>query len=533
MRNERKLFKVYFFFGILCLLPWLIPNAFGASMVADQIVVVANRNIPESIELAKYYMDARDIPESHLCLLDLPDSEILSRQKYESDLRDPLLNFLRRQKLIEQVKRNPAEVNLHESHWRTLSSSIRYIVSIYGVPLKIADTRWRITRLIEDRLRRFQDRDSAAVDSELTMLLYDNYPLKGPQSNPLFNHHFLTELDSANSPFLIAARLDAPEPKQVRKMVDDALWAERYGLLGRAYFDSRGIKSGGYYIGDYWLNEAYERFAREGYECILDKSDYVWGVGFPMDHAVIYMGWYAKNVVGPFMREDFRFQRGAVAYHIHSSSAVSLKTDSAFWAGPLLARGAAVTIGAVSEPFLGFTPQLNLFADRLCSGRDFGSSVYMSLSSVSWAVTVVGDPLFTPFKYSLDEQMAHLEADKLPEVEWAYLRKVNLLVRDGRFNVALKFCRAKIRETGSLVLRERLGDLYLANDLYEEAGIQYEEILKLSKTPEPAVRVGRRWILALRLIGKNKKADEVEHKLRQRWKDNPLLSSLDLIMASP
>ena len=53
--------------------------------------------------------------------------------------------------------------------------------------------------------------------------------------------------------------------------------------------------------------------------------------------------------------------------------------------------GAAVTLGAVGEPFLSFTPQVNILADRLCRGYAFGDSAYMSLQVVSWQITVIGD----------------------------------------------------------------------------------------------------------------------------------------------
>ncbi len=515
---------------LLCLgVATAVASAWGEEKAPDQVVVIANQNVPESVELAKYYLKARGIPEDHLCVLDLPTHEAMSRTFFEDRLRDPLLEFLRGQKLIEQVQRNPETVRPHESAWNTLSSSLKYVVSMYGVPLRIADTHLRISTFLFDQLRQINERNTASVDGELALLLYPGYDIGGPHQNPVFSHIRWSDLNSSvQQQLVVAARLDGPDPGTVRRMVDDAIWAERYGLLGRAYFDGRGItNAGGYYMGDYWIREAHERFLREGYECAFDGSEYLWGPAFPMEDVAVYMGWYDENVAGPFTRPDFRFRRGAVAYHLHSGSAATLHSTTQHWAGPLLARGAAVTMGAVSEPFLSYTPQLHLFADRLCSGQTFGESAYLSLASVSWQVTVVGDPLYNPFRYTLDEQIEHLEKDGLPDVEWAYVRKINRLVREGALIPALDYCRRKIEQRDSLVLREKLGDLYARNQLLREAIEQYEQVVKQARTAETAIRVGARWLIVLRVLGQADEAARHEAELRERWKDSPVLPWLD------
>lgn len=506
--------------------------AWSAEDPAGRTIVLANGNVPESIELARYYLQARGIPSNHLCVLDLPTGEIMSRGLYEFRLRDPLLEFLRKGDFIQQVLRDADDVRPHETAWITLSSSVRYLVSMYGVPLRIADTRWKPLALLGDRLRRANDKNTAAVDSELALLLLDGYDIQGPHANPLFNQYTWDDLGPSPPNLLVAARLDGPDPATVRRMIDDTLWAERYGLLGRAYFDGRNLPMGSYAVGDYWVREACERFAREGYECILNSAEDVWGPAYPMEDAAVYMGWYTEDVAGPFLRPDFRFRKGAIAYHIHSGSAATLRTASKRWAGPLLALGAAATLGAVHEPFLNFTPQLHLFADRLCRGHNFGDSAYMSLLGLSWQVTVVGDPLYQPFKYSLDEQIQNLEKDGRPEVEWAYLRSINRMVREERFNVAMEFCRRKLQERESLVLREKLGDLYAKNDLFKEAGKEYEIVIEKAQTAETAVRVGARWIKTLRLLGEKDRADRLEAGIRERWKGSLVLPWLDTAKVS-
>jgi hypothetical protein len=116
-----------------------------------------------------------------------------------------------------------------------------------------------------------------------------------------------------------------------------------------------------------------------------------------MTDCALYFGWYTEKISGPFTQFDFAFARGAVAVHIHSFSASTLRDEQANWAGPLVAKGATATIGNVYEPYLQLTSQLNIFSDRLLHGFTFAESAYMSLQSVSWMSVMVGDPLYRPY----------------------------------------------------------------------------------------------------------------------------------------
>jgi uncharacterized protein (TIGR03790 family) len=154
---------------------------------ARQTVVLANRNVPESIELAVYYMEQRGIPTNHLCVLDLPVGETIARWFYENNIREPVQAFLREQNLIEQVRRDHTRIGDHENQWRTVKVSFRYVVAMYGIPLRIAETRpyllEKVSRLFEDPMQR----DGAAVDSELSTLLWEGLDIKGVAHNPLYN----------------------------------------------------------------------------------------------------------------------------------------------------------------------------------------------------------------------------------------------------------------------------------------------------------------------------------------------------------
>src|SRR5207302_6965128 len=100
---------------------------------------------------------------------------------------------------------------------------------------------------------------------------------------------------------------------------------------------------------------------------------------YPMTDCALYYGWYAGTVAGPFTQPDFRFLPGAVAVHIHSFSANTLRDPNANWVGPLVAKGAAASLGNVYEPYLQLTSHLDIFNDRLLHGFTFAESAYMSI----------------------------------------------------------------------------------------------------------------------------------------------------------
>jgi len=178
-----------------------------------------------------------------------------------------------------------------------------------------------------------------------------------------------------------------------------------------------------------------------------------------MTDVAAYAGWYSPNLVGPFVRPDFRFKPGAVAYHIHSWSGSSVRTRTAYWVGPLLAKGAAATMGNVFEPYLGLTPRIDIFFRRLLDGAPFLEAGYYSEPVLSWQTTFVGDPLYRPFAVSLDEQIQRLQTDQKPDVEWAWLRKINLMIAQGDSTNAEELCRGKADALHSAVLYEKLGDI--------------------------------------------------------------------------
>src|SRR5213075_354494 len=170
-----------------------------------------------------------------------------------------------------------------------------------------------------------------------------------------------------------------------------------------------------------------------GFDTIVEDTSVTFSAGFPMSQIALYIGWYDENVSGPFTRPEVEFMPGAFAYHLHSYSAHPFRTTTNAWVGPLLAKGATATMGYVEEPYLNGTADMTVFTARLVYyGMSFGEAAYASQSVLSWQTTVVGDPLYRPFGKNPEALHVQLERSQNKNLEWSYLRLVNLNLANGK-----------------------------------------------------------------------------------------------------
>lgn len=451
-------------------------RAFAADDLAQRVVIVCNEQEPQSRPLADYYAQKRGVPTNQICVISTRNAETITRREYNDEIRKPILRFLAQSGLLTQRPQMLDDPVLGKIPWvETVDNRISYVVLMYGVPLRIDRDPNLHEKPQPENLPEPMWKNEASVESELALLPTSGVPALGPLRNLFFANEASRFESPLNRGMLLVGRLDGPDPQTVRRMIDDALAAERYGLQGRAYFDAQGTTDKGYVEGDNWIRGAYQLVRDAGYECDFDETSPIFDEDYPMTDVAIYAGWYALHASGPFQRPGFRFRPGALAYHIHSSSGASVHSTQSYWVGPLLDRGAAATMGNVFEPYLSMTPHVDKFFKRLLAGGIFIEAGYYSQPVLSWQTTFVGDPLYRPFRWSLDEQIARLEADKRPELEWAYLRKVNLLLRAHQSGDAEKLCRAKAESLSSVVLHEKLGDLLHAGRREAEAVEAYKK----------------------------------------------------------
>ena len=415
LRNNRVLLGG----GFLLLCGLLLLPLPAAALQPSEVLLIANRNLPESVALARYYQQRRKIPAANLLQVSMTDKEDCSRSDYRRQLVAPL-----RKKLAQ------------------LPGEIRCLLVFYGLPLRVAppelsrdewqaleDLKFR-KKEVDWQLRNGTDatvRDGlqseaeqlqqqinsyrrvgqgAAVDSELTLVMQDDYPLEKWLLNPYFVGfgNRSSDLRFDKDQVLMVSRLDAVNPEIVRRMIADSLLAEQHGLSGRAYFDARWPLPGkpdlqGYARYDASLHKAAKLVGKLSKLPVkLDQQEALLQPGTAPD-AALYSGWYS---LGHYV-DAFDWQPGAVAYHIASSECTTLKKPgSQVWCKRLLEDGVAATIGPVAEPYVQGFPLPELFFGFLLDGYyTLAESYFLSTPFLSWQMILIGDPLYRPFRNRL------------------------------------------------------------------------------------------------------------------------------------
>jgi uncharacterized protein (TIGR03790 family) len=355
--------------------------------LAASTIVVYNKVVPDSVELAKFYAQQRGIARDHLVGLTCSTEEEISREDYDATIADPLREIFKARQWWT-IRETP------EHTQAVLKTSIRFVAVIKGVPLKIRPAN----QYPGDEVGPgpVNNRNEASVDSELAVLGFFTKHVAGPMLNPYFqNFRSIGELE--NAALLLVCRLDAPATATVRRMIVDAIAAEKNGLWGRAYVDGADNLAAGFEVGERWLADIPPQLHKVGVPVVYDDLPAIFPDGYPMTDCALYYGWYAGNIAGPFLQPEFHFVPGAIAVHIHSFSANTLRDPNANWVGPLVTRGAAASVGNVYEPFLQLTAHLNILNDRLLHGFTLAESAYASIEALSWMSVIVGDPLYRPY----------------------------------------------------------------------------------------------------------------------------------------
>ena len=240
----------------------------------------------------------------------------------------------------------------------------------------------------------------SSFDNELALLWWKYYNRTKWQMNPLNVRY-----SGPHPPVLMVSRLDGPQEGTATQIILGSLKAEKEGLKGRFVIDSMGglqpdgrpDKEGGYRQFDQkLLNLANLIATQTKMPLTLDKRHPVLPPNSVKDVA-LYTGWYSVQKYVP----AFQFNAGAVGYHIASFEMVSLRgpDDHKGWVAGLLDDGIAATCGAVAEPYLSAMPSPEEFFPLLLTGKLTLAEVYWkTVPMTSWMMSLVGDPLYTPYK---------------------------------------------------------------------------------------------------------------------------------------
>lgn len=436
----------------------LILAAFGsaARMSADAhaadkrvVVVLANSADAESVSLARHYAESRGVPEQNIIALPMPQKETISWHEFVDAIFNPVQAELVKRNWVDAITAGESDT-IGRVKYAISGHQIRALVVCRGVPLRVSgDGKVVLTPSgngggTASASGPFST-NGCAVDSELALLARSGSPIAGFVPNPLFNIERPSE--QQRIAVVNVGRLDGITPQDARALVDNALRAERDGLIGRAYVDIGGPHK----QGDGWLESAVTEIQSLGYDLVVDRDRGRFGASARFDAPALYFGWYTGAMDGPFLEPGFRFPPGAVALHIYSFSASSMRNAKG-WTPGFVARGATATVGNVYEPYLQFTHQPHLLISALARGESLGEAALFSLTALSWQAILVGDPLYQPFKVPFEKQWE--QRDSVSPALYPYLvtRQMHLLETAGKRDDALVVGQRELRRNPSVPL---------------------------------------------------------------------------------
>lgn len=379
-KNQRLWLKAVILLSLLALAQFSPSNLYA--LTAESILVVVNDKSSVSKEIAQHYQKIRNVPPKNLCHLKCTEEEEIDRQTFNTQLRDPIVNHLKKYGLEDKIL---------------------YIVTTTGIPLKVRGSSGL-------------EGDSASVDSELCMLhwfvFFGDYRLKGGIRNPYFAGNKppsqYTHFNRKDFDIYLVTRLTAYTTNEAKSLVRKSL---KVGPGGRFVIDDKQFNRT---QATKWIREAKNRLKRLGIDVVFNTtSEYITGAKDIMG----YCSWGSndKDCKGRF--PGFKWREGAITTTFVSTNARTFREPPKDWKmgrwdnlesfyagspqdliGDLIRDGATGSVGYVYEPYLVSCARPHILFPAYASGFNLAESYYMSLPFLSWQAVVVGDPLCSPYE---------------------------------------------------------------------------------------------------------------------------------------
>jgi uncharacterized protein (TIGR03790 family) len=459
------------FLFALCYNPTL-----GKAPEPAHVLVLANAQSKDSLRVANDYIRRRQIPKANLIKLPMSTDEAIDRATFIETIFNPLLQHLLQANLIEAFE--AGQDAMGRTRITVLRNPFRYLVLCYGVPVRIGEMDTSINEKDWQKAafaaspqlaQQFNEgplaRNEASVDGELALMLKRDQPLTGFIPNPFF----LNRSTSAISDVLKVCRLDGPSARASMNITKSAMRAEKYGITGRAYVDEDG-RQGAYTKGNAWFKDCAQIFASEGFDLSHNTTPDRFSSADRFDAPVLYAGWYTQDVDGPPAIDGFRFPDGAIAAHLHSFSALPLRSKTKGWVGPLVHNGVAATFGNVAEPYLDFTLHFSSFFRALIEGFSFADAAYFAQPALSWQNIVVGDPLYQPFKKNLADQLEQTgDPLRLLQDQYVFIRAINIELANSDRDAAMAIATRGMRVAPGPALALRKAQLLIEDGQHSKA----------------------------------------------------------------
>ena len=277
---------------------------YGGILYYDDVVLIVNDNSYISREIGDYFVQQRNISESHVINISAPDRETINPSQFDD--------------IAGQIKENLSQ--------RNLTDRINYMVTTKGVPLRVSDSNWR----------------SFALDQGL-MLLDSQYENTIHNTGWIENPYFQDVDPEEMIPFSrdeygirLVTRLTGYTAEEAKRLVD--LAGESYGVRGNALLDMdprKGIGSGGYGVGNLWMSNAHAWLEDNNWSSHLDNNnEFV----TDWDNTSAYFSWGSND--GDWGRSQMTnggFEAGSgeipSGWDLYTSDGVAERNDTVKYSG--------------------------------------------------------------------------------------------------------------------------------------------------------------------------------------------------------
>lgn len=358
------------FVPLLLLASGPLPLQAQAPVDYKDVAVIINEASPVSKEIGAYFAEKRNIPETNLIRINVPEKETISDQEFR-DLRSQV------------------EARMNEN---ALWDAIRYLVTTKGVPI-------RINRTTENETQQMTPK--ASVDNELTLIGGQFASLIGVDGWAMHNYaEIVTHFERSFFPIYLVTRLDAYTREDVFAMIDNGgpnRLVDKENVLFVLDQDPRPIDSAFHQS----QAVAAQILRQRGWRVLLNSdSTYVtdqnnvlgyasWGSNDHYDHH------YTENAI-----PRNTWSPGALAETFVSTSARSLQPGTTYGQSLIadwLAEGVAGAKGYVYEPFTIALALPHILFDRYTdesqdTAFNLAESFYMASRTLSWMDLTLGDP---------------------------------------------------------------------------------------------------------------------------------------------
>jgi uncharacterized protein (TIGR03790 family) len=335
---------------------------------AKNVLIVYNKNEPDSLEIVKAYQQARGVPDSNVVAVNAPAENNMGWSEYERDVRDV--------------------VRAHVSSKRL---EIDFLLLIRGMPLRLNnDGGYGLDAFLA------VDAHPSRVEKPLEPMPMSNFTEQDFRRimNPYFR---AAEPFSAKKyGYYLTTRLDGYTVRDAISLIARASSAKPE--TGDFLLDAAPDKvSGGYAVPQDAMKRARDVLEKKGYSVALDE-----GAAFVGGRVNLmgYASWGSND--GAFRQtlySSLQFRPGSIGETFVSTSARTFRPTAGGQSliADLIAQGITGVKGYASEPYTMALAYVDILFDRYTSGYTLAESFYCASMMLKWKDVVIGDPLCAPY----------------------------------------------------------------------------------------------------------------------------------------